>query len=241
MELIPAIDLLGGKAVRLRQGRYEDVTTYPEPPDVIAARWAKLSRRLHVVDLEGAKAGHAVQTDAVRRIVEGFGAGVQIGGGIRSLEAVESYLALGVSRVVLGTAAIRDPGLVASAAEAYPAKVVIAVDAKAGFVATDGWLEVSERRAVDVVRDVARFPIAGVLYTDIQRDGMETGPNVVETARLADETGCPVIASGGVGTLEHLKALAQASKGIVAAIVGRALHEGRFTLEEAVRAVAGVE
>jgi len=136
-----------------------------------------------------------------------------------------------------GTAAIRDPELVRRAAEAHPGKVVVAVDAKAGFVATDGWLEVSERRAVEVVRDVARWPIAGVLYTDIQRDGMETGPNVAETARLADETGCPVIASGGVGTLEHLSALAKASKGIVAAIVGRALHEGRFTLEEAVRAV----
>ena len=238
MEVIPAIDLLGGKVVRLRQGRYDDVTTYPEPPEAIAATWAKLSRRLHVVDLEGAKAGHAVQTDAVRRIASAFGDGVQIGGGIRSLEALESYLALGVSRVVLGTAAIRDPELVRRAAEAHPGKVVVAVDAKAGFVATDGWLEVSERRAVDVVRDVARWPIAGVLYTDIQRDGMETGPNVTETARLADETGCPVIASGGVGTLEHLSALAKASKGIVAAIVGRALHEGRFTLEEAVRAVA---
>jgi phosphoribosylformimino-5-aminoimidazole carboxamide ribotide isomerase len=114
--------------------------------------------------------------------------------------------------------------------------VIVAVDAKGGFVATDGWLDVSERRAIDVVRDVAKLPIAAVLYTDILRDGMETGPNVTETARLADETGAPVIASGGVGTLEHLRALAAASKGIVAAIVGRALHERRFSLEEAVLA-----
>ncbi len=236
MQVIPAIDLLSGQAVRLKQGRYDQVTTYAEPPDAIAAEWARIVRRLHVVDLEGAKAGRAVQSDVVRRIVAAFGEGVQVGGGIRSLDAVESYLALGVTRVVLGTAAIRDPDLVRRAAEAHPGQVIVAVDAKGGFVATDGWLEVSERRAVDVVRDVATFPIAGVLYTDIQRDGMETGPNVAETARLADETGALVIASGGVGTVDHLRALAAASKGIVAAIVGRALHERRFTLEEAVRA-----
>jgi len=236
MQVIPAIDLLGGKAVRLRQGRYEDVTTYPEPPEEIARKWRGIVPRLHVVDLEGAKAGRAVQTEAVRKIVAAFGAGVQTGGGIRSEDAVESYFALGVSRVVLGTAAIRDPELLKRAAAAHPDAVIVAVDAKGGFVATDGWLEVSERRAVDLVRDVAKLPIAGVLYTDILRDGMETGPNVVETARLADETGAPVIASGGVGNVQHLQALSHASPGIVAAIVGRALHEGRFTLEEAVQA-----
>ena len=236
MHIIPAIDLLGGKAVRLRQGRYEDVTTYSDPPEEIARRWRGIVPRLHVVDLEGAKAGHAVQADAVQKVVRAFGDGVQTGGGIRSFDAVESYFSLGVSRVVLGTAAIRDPGLLKRAAFAHPGAIVVAVDARGGFVATDGWLDVSERRAVEVVRDVAPLPIAGVLYTDIQRDGMETGPNVVETARLADETGIPVIASGGVGTLDHLHALAQASPRIVAAIVGRALHEGRFTLEEAVQA-----
>jgi phosphoribosylformimino-5-aminoimidazole carboxamide ribotide isomerase len=236
MDVIPAIDLIAGQAVRLKQGRYDQVTTYTEAPEAIAAEWRRIVGRLHVVDLEGAKAGHAVQADVVRRIVAAFGDGVQVGGGIRTLEAVESYLALGVGRVVLGTAAIRDPDLVRRAAEAHPGRIVVAVDAKDGFVATDGWLDVSERRATDVVREVGSLPIAGVLYTDIQRDGMETGPNVVETARLADETGVPVIASGGVGTLEHLRALSVASPGIVAAIVGRALHERRFSLEEAVRA-----
>jgi phosphoribosylformimino-5-aminoimidazole carboxamide ribotide isomerase len=236
MLVIPAIDLLSGQAVRLKQGRYDQVTTYDEPPHAIAEEWKTVVQRLHVVDLEGAKAGHAVQKDAVRRVVEAFGPGVQVGGGIRTLEAMESYLELGVDRIVLGTAAIRDPDLVRRAAEAHPGRIIIAVDAKAGFVATDGWLDVSERRAVDVVRDVGRLPIAGVLYTDIARDGMETGPNVTETARLADETGVAVIASGGVGTLDHLRALAAASKGIVAAIVGRALHERRFSHAEAVRA-----
>jgi len=233
MEVIPAIDLINGKAVRLKQGRYDQVTTYDEAPESIAAEWHRDVSRLHVVDLEGAKAGRAVQPESVQRIVEAFGPGVQLGGGIRSFEAVESVVALGVSRVVLGTAAIRDPALVKRAAETYPGRVIVAVDAKGGFVATDGWLDVSETRAVDLVREVGKLPIAAVLYTDILRDGMETGPNVVETARLADETGVPVIASGGVGTLEHLRTLAAASKGIVAAIVGRALHEKRFSLSEA--------
>jgi phosphoribosylformimino-5-aminoimidazole carboxamide ribotide isomerase len=236
MDVIPAIDLIAGRAVRLKQGRYDQVTTYDEPPEAIAAGWRGVVGRLHVVDLEGAKAGHAVQIDSLRRIVAGFGTGVQVGGGIRSFEAVENALALGVERVILGTAAIRDPELVRRAALTYPGRVIVAVDAKDGLVATDGWLEVSERRAIDLVRDVGTLPIAAVLYTDIQRDGMETGPNIAETARLADETRVAVIASGGVGTLEHLRALARASQGIVAAIVGRALHEKRFTLAEAVRA-----
>jgi len=237
VQVIPAIDLLDGSAVRLKQGRYDAVTVYPTAPEAIAAGWSGVAERLHVVDLEGARAGHAVQTDLVRRVVSAFGAGVQVGGGIRSFDAAKSYFDLGVERVVLGTAAIRDPGLVERVTEAYPGRVVVAVDAKAGLVATDGWLEVSSLPAVELVRRVSALPIAAVLYTDIARDGMESGPNVAETARLADETRVAVIASGGVGTLEHLQRLATASSGIAGAIVGRALHERRFTLEEALRTV----
>lgn len=239
MDVIPAIDLLNGGAVRLRQGRYDEVTSYDEPPSAIAREFARHARTLHVVDLEGAKAGRPVQTDVTRTLVEAFGDGVQLGGGIRSFEAVESAFALGVSKVVLGTAAIRDPALVRRAAEAFPGRIIVAVDARGGRVATDGWLDVSERLAIDVVKEVGALPIFAVLYTDIQRDGMETGPNVAETARLADETGVAVIASGGVGTLAHLRALSEASTGIVAAIVGRALHEKRFSLAEAVAAAGG--
>ena len=239
MEVIPALDLLSGTAVRLKQGRYDQVTTYPDPPEVIAAEFGIVARRLHVVDLDGAREGRALQADVVRRITEAFGEGVQVGGGIRSLDAVASYMDAGVSRVVLGTAAIRSPELVERAARAYPGRVIVAVDAKEGRVATDGWLEVSTALAIDVVKGLASLPIAGVLYTDILRDGMETGPNVAETARLADETGVPVIASGGVGTLDHVRALARCSPGVVAAIVGRALHERRFSLAEAARAAEG--
>ncbi|HEY6726426.1 MAG TPA: HisA/HisF-related TIM barrel protein, partial [Polyangiaceae bacterium] len=151
----------------------------------------------------------------------------------------EDYVALGVDRVVLGTAALKDPSLVERAATAFPQRIILAVDARGGMVATEGWLEQSETRAVDLVRRFAEFPLAGVLYTDIDRDGTEVGPNVAETARLARDTGVPVIASGGVGTLAHLRELCAAEAGIVAAIVGRALHEARFSIREAISA-AGV-
>jgi len=239
MEVIPAIDLLDGKAVRLRQGRYDEVTVYADDPAALAASWAGLVPRLHVVDLEGARAGRSMQGDRVREIVRAFGDGVQVGGGVRSFEAAESYLELGVARVVLGTVALRNPELVAQLATAYPGRVIVAVDARHGMVATEGWLEQSERRAVDLVRELSGLPLAAVLYTDIERDGTEVGPNVEETARLWRETGVPVIASGGVGTLAHLEALSRSGEGVVAAIVGRAIHEHRFTIEAAVQAARG--
>ncbi|MDQ2644804.1 MAG: HisA/HisF-related TIM barrel protein, partial [Myxococcota bacterium] len=165
MQVIPAIDLLDGKAVRLRQGRYDEVTVYSDDPAALAKSWAGAVERLHVVDLEGARSGRAVQGELVRAIVRAFGDGVQVGGGVRSLEAAESYLKLGVARVVLGTAAIRDPALVARIAEAYPQQVIVGVDARKGEVATDGWLEQSGKRAVDLVRELSKLPLAAVLYT----------------------------------------------------------------------------
>jgi phosphoribosylformimino-5-aminoimidazole carboxamide ribotide isomerase len=236
VEIIPAIDLLDGKAVRLLKGRYEDVTVYSDRPPELAASWRGRVARLHVVDLEGARAGHAVQRELVKSVVAAFGPGVQVGGGVRSFEAVESYFELGVDRVVLGTAALRDPELVARAAKAYPGRMIVAVDARAGLVATAGWLEQSETPASELVIKFAPLGLAAVLYTDIDRDGTEVGPNVAETAALGRACGVPVIASGGVGRLEHIQALTQAGSGIVAAIVGRAIHERRFSFEQAVLA-----
>jgi phosphoribosylformimino-5-aminoimidazole carboxamide ribotide isomerase len=236
MEVIPALDLLDGKAVRLRQGRYDEVTVYDEQPHIVAAEWSGRVRRVHVVDLDGAKQGKPVQRVLVRKVVASFGAGVQVGGGVRSMAAVDQYFDLGVERVVLGTAAIRDPELVQAAAAAYPGRIIVALDARNGNVATDGWIDQSERRATDVVREIASLGLAAVLYTDIDRDGTEVGPNVEATANLATEGGVPVIASGGVGKVEHLLALAQAGPKVVGAIVGRALHERRFSLEEAITA-----
>ncbi len=174
------------------------------------------------------------QRDVIRRIVRAFGAGVQLGGGLRTFEAVEEAFALGVERVVLGTAAVKNPELVERAASNWPDRVIVAVDAREGRVATDGWEATSELSAIDLVGELSSWPLGGVLYTDIERDGTEVGPNVAETAKLARATRLPVIASGGVGRLEHLDALKQADGPISAAIVGRALHEGRFSLEQAV-------
>lgn len=236
MELIAAIDLLDGKAVRLLRGSYDDVTVYSDDPATLAAEWRGLAGRLHVVDLEGARAGRAVQRQLVERMAKAFGPGLQVGGGVRSLEAVESYLELGAERVVMGTVAIKEPELLRQAATRFPDRIVVALDARDGFVATEGWLEGSDRQVLDVVRELEAVPLGAVLYTDIARDGTEVGPNVEATSRLACATRLPVIASGGVGTLEHLRALARAPGPIAAAVVGRALHERRFSLADAARA-----
>jgi phosphoribosylformimino-5-aminoimidazole carboxamide ribotide isomerase len=229
MRILPAIDLLGGKAVRLHQGRYEEATVYDDDPPAVARRFRTHVAAMHVVDLEGAKAGAPVQREHVRAIVEAFA------GGLRSRAALEAYLALGAQRVVLGTAAVKDPELVRELARAYPGVVVLAVDAKSGFVATDGWTEVSRITAIDLVRSLADVPVGAVLYTDVARDGTGAGPNVEATAALAAASPFPVIASGGVGTLAHLTALA-AIANVESAVVGRALYDGSLTLADAIAA-----
>lgn len=240
MQVIPSIDLLDGQVVRLLKGDYNAVTVYQHSAAEVARGWRGLVERLHVVDLEGARSGLAKQANDVKSIIEAFGAGVQVGGGIRNMEVIRLYFELGAVRVVLGTAALNDPALLEQAAQEYPGRIILAVDGRQGRVATHGWHEQSEQLAVDVVKARARLPLAAVLYTDIDRDGTEVGPNVTETARLAREGGVPVIASGGVGTLNHLAQLADAARqsNIVGAIVGRALHEKRFSLRQAVETVS---
>lgn len=235
MRILPAIDLLGGKAVRLHQGRYEDATVYSDDPPSVARAFRAHVDMLHVVDLEGAKAGTPVQRDHVRAIASAFGGKLQIGGGVRTREALEGYLALGASRVILGTAAVKDTALVRELATAFPGVIVIAVDAKNGFVATDGWTEVSSISAVDLVTSLADAPIGAVLYTDVARDGTGVGPNVEATAALAARSPFPIIGSGGVGTTKHLRDLA-ALPNVESTVVGRALYDGSLTLEEAVAA-----
>ena len=228
--------------MRLHQGRYEEATVYDDDPVAVAKRFRAVVDAMHVVDLEGAKAGSPVQREHVRAIVEVFagdGVGmVQVGGGVRSRDALEAYLALGARRVVLGTAAVKDPDLVRELARAHPGVVVLAVDAKNGFVATDGWTEVSKLTATDLVLALADVPIGAVLYTDVARDGTGSGPNVEATRALAAASPFPVIASGGVGTLDHLRALA-AIPNVESAVVGRALYDGSFTLADAVVAARG--
>jgi phosphoribosylformimino-5-aminoimidazole carboxamide ribotide isomerase len=233
MQLWPAIDIYRGQAVRLHRGDYDKVTVYHGDPEALAASWRGVARHLHVVDLEGARSGQPSHVELVRGIVAAFGPGAEVGGGVRDQATIETYLGLGAERVVLGTAAIRDPYLVRSAVKAHPYRIVLALDAKNGLVATDGWLSVSSRSALDVVRELADLPLAAILYTDIARDGTQVGPNVEATARLAEDGGVPVLASGGVATLDDLRRLS-VCRGVVGAIVGKALYERVFTLEEAV-------
>jgi phosphoribosylformimino-5-aminoimidazole carboxamide ribotide isomerase len=234
--VIPAIDLFEGKAVRLLQGRYDAVTVFDDDPPARARSWRGRVPWLHVVDLEGARAGRPMQRDAVRAIVEAFGPGVQIGGGVRSRESFEDYRVLGASRVVLGSAAVSHAEMVRTIAHDHPGEVVLAVDARSGLVAVDGWTRETRVRAVDLVRDFADVPLAAVLYTDVARDGTGRGANVEATVEVAACTPVPLIASGGVGSLDHLRALATGR--IAACIVGRALYEGAFTLDEAIAACA---
>jgi phosphoribosylformimino-5-aminoimidazole carboxamide ribotide isomerase len=238
MRILPAIDLLDGKAVRLHQGRYDRVTVYSDDPPSVARRFRAHVDWMHVVDLAGAREGRPVQEEAVRAIARAFAGGqLQVGGGVRTREALEGYLALGARRIVLGTAAVQDPELVRALARAHPNVIVLAVDAKDGFVATHGWTSVSTLRAIDVVRDLADAPIAAVLYTDVARDGTGAGPNVPATAELAAASPFPVIASGGVGKREHLEALA-ATANVESVVVGRALYDGSITLEDAIVAAS---
>ena len=236
-ELIPAIDLLGGRCVRLAQGRYDDATVYGDDPAAMAQRFcAHPLRRLHVVDLDGAKAGRPVNRDAVAAIVGAAkGVPVQLGGGLRTAASVEEALALGVGRVVLGTAALRDPALVRECARRFPGRVAVGIDARDGRVAAEGWTEASDVDATELALRFADAGVAAIVHTDIARDGMLQGPNLEASARLAKDVPIPVIVSGGVSSLGDVR---RAAACVAGAIVGRALYTGALDLAAALEAVA---
>ncbi|MBK7949583.1 MAG: 1-(5-phosphoribosyl)-5-[(5-phosphoribosylamino)methylideneamino]imidazole-4-carboxamide isomerase [Deltaproteobacteria bacterium] len=239
-ELIPAIDLLGGRAVRLTQGRYDAATVYDDDPSAVAARFAAIGvKRIHVVDLDGAKAGRPVQAESVRRILAAVGRiPVQMGGGLRTLEGVDEALSWGLDRVILGTVALRDPELVKRAAAKHPGRIVVGIDARDGRVAVEGWTEGSEILAVDLGRRFEDAGVAAIVYTDIARDGMLTGPNLEATARLASALSIPVIVSGGVATSADVVASARLrDENICGVIVGRAIYTGGVDLASALREV----
>lgn len=234
MKVFPAIDLLGGRAVRLAEGKRESATVYRERPlDLVAEFVAADAERLHLVDLDGAF-GEPRQIQLVSAIVAASPIPVEVGGGIRDRAEVESLLAAGASFVVLGTAAVRSPTLVEDLCRAHVGKIIVAVDARDGIVAVDGWTAASTVTATELGQRAANWGAAALLYTDIARDGKHVGPNVAATAQLARDVGCDVIASGGVGTLDDVRALRAA--GITAVVVGRALYDHRFTLAEAIGA-----
>ncbi len=237
-ELIPAIDLLGGSCVRLVQGRYDAATVYDADPAAVAERFVRHPlERLHVVDLDGAKLGRPANTAAVRAILDvAKGVPLELGGGIRTLAAVEEWLGLGVDRVVLGTAALRDPELVRGAARRFPGRIAVGIDARDGRVAVSGWLETSETDALTLARRFEDAGVAALIHPDIARDGTGTGPNLEASEALARAVRLPVIASGGVGSLDDVRNAC--GRGLAGLIVGRALYTGAVDLASALEIAA---
>jgi phosphoribosylformimino-5-aminoimidazole carboxamide ribotide isomerase len=237
--LYPAIDIRGGQAVRLLQGDYERETTYDADPVDAAKRWADEGAEfLHVVDLDGAKAGEPRNLDAVRRIAAAVECPIQVGGGLRDAAAVAAVLATGAERVVIGTAALRDPEFLAATIATYNERVVVSVDARAGKVALEGWTEAGEEGVVEAVAALSERGVARFLCTAIEVDGTMEGPAIDQLAEIAAATEAQVIASGGIGDLSHLESLAaQAPANLEGAIVGRALYERKFTVAEAMTAL----
>ncbi|MGE5155220.1 MAG: 1-(5-phosphoribosyl)-5-[(5-phosphoribosylamino)methylideneamino]imidazole-4-carboxamide isomerase [Bdellovibrio bacteriovorus] len=229
MLLIPAIDLKDGRCVRLRQGRMEDATVFSDDPVEMAGRWVREgARRLHLVDLNGAFAGRPVNGAPIGAIVAAYpDLPIQVGGGIRDEATIAAYLEAGVSYCIIGTQAVREPELVARACRSFPGHIIVGLDAKEGQVAIQGWAELTEHRVEDLARRFEGDGVSAIVYTDIGRDGMLSGPNVAATRALADAIHTPVIASGGITNLEDVGALAEvADPGIIGAITGRAIYQG---------------
>ncbi|MDO5102782.1 MAG: 1-(5-phosphoribosyl)-5-[(5-phosphoribosylamino)methylideneamino]imidazole-4-carboxamide isomerase [Lautropia sp.] len=243
MLLIPAIDLKDGRCVRLKQGNLDDETVFSDAPEEMARRWADLgAERLHLVDLNGAVAGKPQNAAAIRAIIDAVGAEVpvQLGGGIRSLDTIEYYLDNGVAYVVIGTAAVKNPGFLHDACTAFPGQVLVGLDARDGKVATDGWSKLTRHEVIDLARKFVGYGVEGIIYTDIGRDGMLSGVNAEATKRLAEAVNVPVYASGGVTDLSDIdKLLAVEEYGVEGVILGRSIYEGTLDFAAAVERVNG--
>lgn len=240
MQIYPAIDLRGGQCVRLRQGDYDQETVFGADPAAIARRWvAEGASFLHLVDLDGAKAGQPVNEASIRGIVQAAGVPCQLGGGLRSEDHIGAALSWGVSRVIVGTKALQSPQWLEEMSRKFPDRIVLGIDAKQGRVATQGWLEVSDVSAIGLAHQFQALPLAGIVYTDISRDGMLQGVNVEAMTEMVQATRLPVIASGGVTTLDDIRGLAAIP--VAGCIIGRALYEGRLTLKDILHAAAPVK
>ncbi len=236
MIIIPAIDIQSGQCVRLLQGRKEDATVFSDDPAAVARRWASAGAQLiHVVDLDGAFEKGPRNTDAIRAILDSIDVAVQVGGGIRDEQTIQNYLDAGAAKVVIGTAAVRDPDRVRGICSRFPDRIVLGIDARNGMVAVEGWTETTRIRAVDLARRYEDCPVAAINFTDIQRDGMQTGVNVEETRRLAQSVSIPVVASGGISSLADIRRLLPLGAfGVCGVIVGRSLYAGTLDLKQAI-------
>jgi phosphoribosylformimino-5-aminoimidazole carboxamide ribotide isomerase len=234
--IIPAVDIKEGKCVRLLQGDFERVTVYSASPVETALKWQeKGAERIHIVDLDGSRSGAPRNGRVIEAVAKAVRVPVQVGGGIRDMETVEAYLNHGVGRVILGTAALRDRSFVETACRKYPGRVILGLDARDGKAAVQGWTEATETSVLDIARSYERAGADAIVYTDIRRDGMETGVNVEATAALARSVRIPVIASGGVAGIADIEKLLTVEKeGVIGVIIGKALYTGALSLEEAI-------
>ncbi len=236
MLIIPAIDLKQGQCVRLSQGKMDQSTVYSADPAEVARQWESMgARRLHIVDLDGALSGEPKNRDAIKSIRSAVTMTIELGGGIRDVETIEDYLSAGVDKVILGTAAIKNPVLLEESCKRFSSRIIIGIDARDGMVSVQGWTENTETSAVDFAKQLDSQAVSAIIFTDISRDGMLTGPNIESTVQLAEAVSIPVIASGGVSCMKDLKRLIEVeSSGIQGVIIGRALYTGDIDLKECI-------
>lgn len=235
MIIIPAVDIKNGKCVRLLQGRMDEETVYSHDPQAMASKWSRLGAQLiHVIDLDGAFVKNPQNTASVRNILKSVNVPIQLGGGIRKEETVHMYLQMGVKRVIIGTGAIKEPTFVKKVCKSYPGQIVVGIDARNGKVAIDGWTQTTRIEVIELAKEFEDCGVAAINFTDIHRDGMQTGPNLDAILRLAEAVSIPVVASGGVSSIEDLKNLLPLeAAGVVGVIIGKALYSGKLDLKEA--------
>jgi phosphoribosylformimino-5-aminoimidazole carboxamide ribotide isomerase len=236
MIIIPAVDIKDGKCVRLLQGRKDAETVYSDDPVQMAKKWESQGAELiHVIDLDGAFQQHPQNTGAIKKTVEQLDIPVQVGGGIRNERTIRQYIEIGVERVIIGTEAIKNPKLVKKVCKEFPEQIVVAIDARRGMVAIEGWTQTTPMKPIDLAKRFEDCGVAAINFTDIDRDGMQTGPNIVETRRIAEAISIPVIASGGVSTIDDIKNLLPLNAmGITGIIIGKALYSGSLDLKDAI-------
>jgi phosphoribosylformimino-5-aminoimidazole carboxamide ribotide isomerase len=236
MLIIPAVDIKNGKCVRLYQGRMDAETVFSDDPSAMAKRWTDEGAEIvHVVDLDGAVEKRPRNLDSIQRIIDRINADVQVGGGIRNEKTVKMFFEMGVKRVIIGTEAIQNPKFVIDICKSFPGRIIVGIDARNGMVAIEGWTKTTQIKALDLAKQFEDCGVAAINFTDIHRDGMKTGPNIDETRRLAEAISIPVVASGGVSTIEDIRNLIPLKAfGVVGIITGRALYSGSLSLKEAI-------